>query len=332
MRYFVTGATGFIGGRLVRELRAAGHEVAALVRDPARARHLESLGCELHAGDITVKETLRAPMHGTDGVFHLAAWYEIGTRDQGRAELVNVQGTRNVLEIMRDLGIPRGVYTSTIAVFSDTGGKLPDENYRRGGPWITLYDYTKWKAHYEVAEPMIRAGSPLVIVQPGIVYGPGDHSIVHRFLLQFLHGKLPAAPRGAAYCWSQVDDVARGHLLAMEKGRIGESYILAGPMHTTTEVFELAARVSGVPMPRWQPSARTMKLLAAVMRAVGALVPLPENYRYESLRVMAGVSYGGSSAKAERELGWSCRSLEVGLRATILDCMGEIGMRPPQSA
>jgi nucleoside-diphosphate-sugar epimerase len=332
MRYFVTGATGFIGGRLVRQLLAAGHEVAPLVRDPARARDLASRGVTLHAGDITVKESLRGPMHGADGVFHLAAWYEIGTKERSRAEFINVQGTRNVLETMRDLGIPRGVYTSTVAVFSDTKGKLPDESYRRGGPWITLYDYTKWKAHYEVAEPMIRAGLPLVIVQPGIVYGPGDHSIVHRVLRQFLHGELRVAPRGAAYCWSHVDDVARGHVLAMDKGRTSESYILAGPMHTTTEVFELASRVSGLPMPKWQPSPLTMKLLAEVMHAVGALVPLPDNYRYESLRVMAGVTYGGSSAKAERELGWSCRPLEEGLRETILDCMRELNLRPPGPA
>jgi len=332
MRYFVTGATGFIGGRLVRLLRTAGHQVAALVRDPSRARELDSLACELHPGDITVKDTLREPMQGVDGVFHLAAWYEIGARSPRRAEFINVQGTRNVLETMRDLAIPRGVYTSTVAVFSDTQGKLPDETYRRGGPWLTLYDYTKWKAHYEVAEPMTRAGLPLIVVQPGIVYGPGDHSIVQRVLRQFLQGKLPLAPRGAAYCWSHVDDVAQGHVLAMEKGRVGESYILAGPMHTTSEVFALAARVSGVPMPRWQPSPRTMKLLAGVMRLVGAAVPLPEDYRYESLRVMAGVSYGGSSAKAESELGWSFRPLEAGLQATILDCMRELGMRPPAGA
>jgi nucleoside-diphosphate-sugar epimerase len=173
---------------------------------------------------------------------------------------------------------------------------------------------------------------PLVVVQPGIVYGPGDHSIVHRVLLQFLHGDLHAAPRGAAYCWSHVDDVARGHLLAMEKGRIGESYILAGPLHTTTEVFELASRVSGLPMPKWRPAPRTMQLLAEVARVVGALVPLPDNYRYESLRVMAGVTYGGSSAKAERELGWTYRPLEVGLRETILDCMRELNMRAPNTA
>jgi nucleoside-diphosphate-sugar epimerase len=141
---------------------------------------------------------------------------------------------------MRDAGVPRGVYTSSVAVFSDTRGKLVDETYRRGSPWLTLYDYTKWKAHYEVAEPMIRAGLPLVVVQPGLVYGPGDQSIVHRTFLQYLRGKLPIAPRQTAYCWGYVDDTARGHVLAMDMGRLGESYIIAGPLHTPIEVPALA--------------------------------------------------------------------------------------------
>jgi nucleoside-diphosphate-sugar epimerase len=325
----VTGATGFIGGRLVRDLLFAGHEVSAVVRDPSRARDLEALGVTLHIGDVTDKASLRIPMQGQDGLFHLAAWYEIGTRDRSRAERINVQGTRNVLEAMRDAGIPRGIYTSSVAVFSDTQGRLVDETYRRGGPWLTLYDYTKWKAHYEVAEPMIRAGLPLVIVQPGLVYGPGDGSIVHRTFLQYLRGKLPVAPQKTAYCWGYVDDTARGHVLAMDKGRIGESYILAGPLHTFIEVFALAEKITGVPAPRLHPSPRVMRALANTMRVAGTVLPLPENYRYESLRVMAGVTYGGDSRKAERELGWATRPLAAGLQPTLEACMQELGMQPP---
>src|SRR6266850_7397896 len=112
MRYFVTGATGFIGGRLVRQLRAAGHEARALVRSPSKAPDLAGLGVSLHPGDITDKETLRAAMRGCDGVFHLAAWYRIGARaaDRRLAEQINVEGTRNVLEAMRESGVPKGVY------------------------------------------------------------------------------------------------------------------------------------------------------------------------------------------------------------------------------
>lgn len=329
MRYLITGATGFIGGRLARQLLGAGHEVAAIVRDPSRARDLEALGVRLHTGDVTDKASLRIPMQDQDGLFHLAAWYEIGTRDRSRAERINVQGTRNVLETMRDAGVPRGVYTSSVAVFSDTRGNLVDETYRRGSPWLTLYDYTKWKAHYEVAEPMIRAGLPLVVVQPGLVYGPGDQSIVHRTFLQYLRGKLPIAPQQTAYCWGYVDDTARGHVLAMDKGRLGESYIIAGPLHTFIEVFALAEPITGVRAPRWHPSPGFMRALANTMRIAGAILPLPENYRYESLRVMAGVTYGGDSRKAERELGWTTRPLAAGLRPTLEACMQELGMHPP---
>ena len=331
LKYAVTGATGFIGGRLVRQLLAAGHTVHALVRDPQRARELEQRGVRLFKGDVTDAASLGAPLQGVDGVFHLAAWYEIGTKNRARAEDINIRGTRNVLSTMRDLGIPKGVYTSSVAVFSDTRGQLMDETYRRGGPWLTLYDRTKWRAHYEVVEPMIRDGLPLVITQPGLVYGPGDQSIVHRTLLQYLRGKLHVAPQATAYCFGYVDDVAAGHVLAMQKGRIGESYIFAGPLHTFIELFALCERLTGVRQPRFNPSPAVMKCLAQAMRFAGIFAPLPENYRYESLRVMAGVTYGGNDAKARRELGWTCRDIEAGMRLTLAECLRELGMPlPPQ--
>src|SRR5438105_1890420 len=103
MRYFVTGATGFIGGHVARQLVDAGHQVVAIVRDPDKAAQLASIGVALHRGDITDKESMRAPMQGVDGVFHIAAWYKIGERDKSGAEKANVQGTRNVLELMKEL-------------------------------------------------------------------------------------------------------------------------------------------------------------------------------------------------------------------------------------
>ena len=130
-RYFVTGATGFIGGELTKQLIGRGHQVVALVRSPKKAALLKTLGVELHAGDVTDRESLRGPMQGTDGVFHVAAWYKIGASDP-IAEAVNVGGTRNVLEVARDLAIPRVVYTSTIGVLGDTHGQLVDEITARG--------------------------------------------------------------------------------------------------------------------------------------------------------------------------------------------------------
>ena len=131
MKYLVTGATGFIGGCLARQLRRAGHEVAALVRNPGAAGDLEADGVSIHQGDVRDKSSLRSPMNGIDGLFHLAAWYRIGDRDRGEAYRINVDGTRNVLETSRELGVPKIVYTSTVAVSSDTGGRLVDDLHRR---------------------------------------------------------------------------------------------------------------------------------------------------------------------------------------------------------
>lgn len=326
MRYFVTGATGFIGGQLVRQLHNAGHQVVALVRDPARATELAALGIELHTGDITEPESMRAPMTGADGVFHVAAWYKVGARNSEMAERINVEGTRNVLRLMRELGVPKGVYTSTLAVFSDTHGRMADESWYHAGPWLSEYDRTKWKAHYEVALPMMKEGLPLVIVQPGLVYGPGDTSTLRETWRTYLRGRLPMIPRDTAFCWGHVGDTARGHLLAMESGRVGESYIIAGPPHTIVEAMAIAERITGIPAPKLHPSPGVMKAMSGVMNVVGSVAPLPDAYTAESLRVLAGVTYLGTSEKAQRELGLRMRSLEEGLQETLAYEMKLLGL------
>jgi nucleoside-diphosphate-sugar epimerase len=326
MKYFVTGATGFIGGRLVRQLVEAGHDVVALVRTPEKAHDLKSLGVTLVEGDITDRTALRAPMMGVDGVFHLAAWYKVGARDTTMAERINVGGTRNVLEVMRELSIPKGVYTSTLAVFSDTRGRRVDESYRYDGPHLSEYDRTKWAAHYEVALPMMEAGLPLVIVQPGAVYGPGDTSAIADTFTQYLRGRLPMLPKETAFCWAHVDDVARGHLLAMEQGRTGESYIIAGPCATLEDVLVMAEKITGKKAPGIRVGPPLMRGMAKLMGAVGKVVPLPVTYAAETLRVAAGVTYLGDNSKARRELGYDPRPLEEGLRETFEHLMRELGL------
>jgi nucleoside-diphosphate-sugar epimerase len=116
MKYFLTGATGFVGGRIAKQLLEKGHQVTGLVRDRSKAQHLQDLGVNLAVGDVGDKESMRLPMTGVDGVFHVAGWYKLGTKDKSEGEKINIQGTRNVLELMRDLEIPKGVYTSTLAV------------------------------------------------------------------------------------------------------------------------------------------------------------------------------------------------------------------------
>src|SRR5256884_2186364 len=283
-KYFVTGATGFIGGRVTRQLVGAGHDVVAIARSSESARDLESIGVDVRRGDITNPDSLRGPMAGVDGVFHIAGWYKIGSKDPSEGERINVAGTRNVLAAMKELRVPKGVYTSTLAVFSDTHGQLVDETYRHRGPWLTEYDRTKWIAHYEIAEPMIRAGLPLVVVQPGVNYGPGDTSEIRPTFVRHLQGKLRAIPKRTAYCWAHVEDTARAHVLAMERGRPGETYIIAGPPHTLIEAFDLAARITGIPAPRFHASPGFLRAIAALSRS-------------ERLRDVAGGTHLGNNPK-----------------------------------
>jgi nucleoside-diphosphate-sugar epimerase len=315
-KYFVTGATGFIGGEIVKQLVGRGHKVAALVRSPQKATILKALGVEIHAGDITDRETLKAPMTGVDGVFHVAAWYKVGIREP-LADQINVDGTRNVLKTMRALEIPRGVYTSTVAVFSDTRGAVPDETYRYEGPHLSEYDRTKWIAHYRVALPNIEEGLPLTIVMPGVVYGPGDTSGMHTALVDLLRGRLPMTPAKTAFCWAHIEDTARGHILAMEKGRPGETYIITGPRHTFEHAFDLAASIAKVRSPLFHPGPHMMRAMAGAMGVAGRFVSLPPALMPESLRVLAGTTYFGANEKAVRELGFSPRPLEEGMAQTL---------------
>jgi nucleoside-diphosphate-sugar epimerase len=313
MRYFITGATGFIGGRVARQLVEAGHEVVALARSPKKAQDLAHAGIQLAEGDVTDKTSLRVPMTGVDGVFHIAGWYKIGVRDKSPGAKINIDGTRNVLEVMKELGIPKGVYTSTLAINSNTHGQIVNESYRYNGPHISEYDRTKWIAHYEVAEPMVRDGLPLVTVMPGGVYGPGDTSALHDFFVQYLRRKLPLLPAGAGICWGYIDDTARGHILAMEKGQPGETYIISGPPHLYTEAVGKAEKITGVPAPRLHAPPAMLKMSSAMMSVLEKAVPVPDNYSAEYLRVSAGVTYWGDNSKAKRELGFSPRSLDEGL-------------------
>jgi nucleoside-diphosphate-sugar epimerase len=322
MKYFVTGATGFVGGVLAKALREAGHEVRASVRSLERAKDLQALSVKLSQGDVTDKESMREPMTGVDGVYHVAGWYKIGTKDKSGGEQVNIQGTRNVLELMQELKIPNGVYTSTCAINSDTHGQVVDENYHFHGRHLSEYDRTKAVAH-DVAEEFIARGLPLVIVMPGAIYGPGDTSSLRTTLIDFLTGKLPMIPSQFGICLAHVGDTARGHILAMEKGKIGESYIIAGDPFRMTEIIKVASEISGKRMPMTAPY-QMMKVMSVLVTPFDAI--LPESYTSEGLRIVSGVTYWGDNSKAKRELGFTTRPFRDGLGETVRHEMKLLGM------
>jgi len=322
MKYFLTGATGFVGGVLAKKLREAGHEVHASVRNPDKAKDLQVLGVKLFKGDVTDKESMREAMTGVDGVYHVAGWYKIGTKDKSDGERVNIQGTRNVLELMHELKIPKGVYTSTLAINSDTKGKVADENYHFTGKHLSEYDRTKAVAH-EIAKEFIAKGLPLVIVQPGLIYGPGDTSNVRVTLISFLQGKFPMAPTQTTLCWAHVDDVVQGHILAMDKGKVGESYIIAGEPCAFLDAFKLASQVSGKKAPNAAPY-QVLKLFSILVKPFDSL--MPESYTSEGLRIVAGATYLGDNSKAKRELGYNPRPVSEGWVETVRHEMKLLGM------
>ncbi len=324
MRYFLTGATGFIGNRLARLLLQEGHEVVALVRTPHKARDLKDLGATIVQGDITRRETLMTGMEGADGLFHVAAKYAFGRRSHSDMETVNVVGTRNVLRTMNELHISKGVYTSSIVINSDTRGHLVDETYYHEGPHLSTYAETKWKAHYDVAKSMIYDGLPLVIVQPSTVYGPGDDSVIASMFTDFLRRRLPFTPSHAEVSWAYVDDVVMGHYRAMQKGRPGESYILAGPTHSFLEAFDEAARITRRKPPPIRVGPGLILLSARLTGLVEHAISIPMHLTAEALRVTAGCTLIASYEKARRELGYEPRSLHQGLKGTLTDLAARI--------
>jgi nucleoside-diphosphate-sugar epimerase len=322
MKYLVTGATGFVGGVLTRKLREQGHNVNALVRDPERAKELRTLGVKLFKADVTDKESMREGMTGVDGVYHVAGWYKVVERVKGEAASVNIQGTRNVLELMQELQIPKGVYTSSCVVNSDTHGQIKDETYHFTGRHISEYDRTKAVAHMIAADFMAR-GLPLVIVMPGVMYGPGDTSVVRTNLIALLKGELPVVPDKGGYCWAHVDDAVQGHILAMEKGQVGETYMICGETYHSADAFQLASEISGKRAPRRVPY-RFLKALSYLIRPFDAI--MPDIFTSEGLRVIAGVTYFGDNSKARRELGFNPRPFREGWGKTLLHEMKLLGI------
>jgi nucleoside-diphosphate-sugar epimerase len=317
VRAFVTGATGFLGGRLVTKLRARGDDVVALVRSPERARSLE--GVALVRGDLADRDALRRGAEGADAVFHAAALYEVGIPVSRRSAMyeTNVHGTENVLDAAWDAHAPRIVYVSTVNAFGNTRGAVVDETYvRPPGGYVSAYDWTKHLAH-EVARERIERGAPIVIVQPGAIYGPGDHSELGGQLEQVRRGTLRfRALSGVGVNAVHVDDVVDGLLLASAHGRIGEAYVLGGEITTLDSMIDTVARLAGRPAPRFRIPTSLVKLAIPAGPLVGRMMHTGPNLR-ELIAASDGVTYWATDAKARRELGYEPRTLEDGLRELV---------------
>ena len=311
MKIFLTGGTGFIGQPLTRSLVARGWNVVALVlkSDSAQAGALTKMGAQCVEGDVTDRESMRAGMKGADIVVHNAGCYELGVTGNGRQHMhaVNVTGTDNVLSLALELGIPRSLYVSSTIFWGETDHEICDETYQRQRPYHSYYEQSKTVAH-EVAQQYQQRGLPLIIVCPNAVVGPNDHSSYGYFLRMYLNHLL------TPYSWApdvicslvHVNDVAEGIALAAEKGRIGETYILAGEPISRREMVDIwmtkpGGFKIGFYIPDW-----LAKVLFAPVEPLERLGGLPAVVSRETVAASVSMNYSGE--KAKRELGWTCLS------------------------
>jgi dihydroflavonol-4-reductase len=305
MRVFLTGGTGFIGKPLVRALRQRDWDVIALVRRPdsPEARAIGNLGAQLLRGDITDRESMREAMQGADIVIHNAGCYEYGLTPDGarQMQVVNVDGTRNVLGLALELGIGKVVHVSTIAALGFTGQRLEDESFERQQPTTSVYEATKAQAH-EVACQYQRQGAPIVIASPAVVVGPGDHGSLGYLARMYVRGYglplMPIGQRATVY----LDDCAQGIALTAEKGKVGENYILSGSVLSSREMFEAWKTTAGGPKFMLYLPRLIGEVACGLIEPLQRLLRLP-NVLSREVFTTGSVNWCYSGAKAERELG-----------------------------
>lgn len=326
MKIFMTGATGFIGGATARHLVEQGHKLTCLVRDRSKATELEGLGCTIVDGDLSSRPRLAEQMSGHDALVHNAALYEVGI-PKDRAPVLrkaNVEGTANTLEAALEAEIPRVLYVSTCAVFGNTHREIATEEFKRpdlgrpgGMDFTSVYEETKYEAH-QIALNLIKTRSlPCVVVQPGGVYGPDDHSELGSTIHQFLDGKLPMVPfPDFGTGLTHVEDIAAGFALALDKGEVGECYILNQDNYTMRQILEMVGEITGKKVPKRNMPTGILKALRPAGPLVGKIMGQPPNLA-ELISSADGVTFWADASKARRNLGWTPREAKAGLRDTL---------------
>jgi dihydroflavonol-4-reductase len=310
MRCFVTGASGFIGANLVHELVARGHSVKALLRPESDSRGLNGADCERVPGDVSDCGMLTAAMRGCDWCFHVAASYHLWLRDYAPMYAANIEGTRHVIEAAVSAGCSRIVYTSTVGCIGlprEINGVVTptDESTPVSEAQMTNhYKRSKWKAE-AVARELAAKGAPVVIVNPSAPVGPRDvkPTPTGQVIVDFLNRKMPAY-LDTGLNWVHVRDVALGHILAAEKGRVGERYILgnAEGNWTMQQTFAVLEEIARVPAPKMRVPYAVAFAAAHVNEAIAKLTGKPPKAPLAGVR-MAKYKMWFNPAKAIRELG-----------------------------
>ncbi len=320
MTTLVTGAAGFVGSAVTRRLLKAGHQVRALVRKESDLRNLEDVAVEVMTGDLTDPYAIKRAVHGCDCVFHVAADYRLWVPDPETMYRSNVRGTRNVMfEALRN-GVKRVVYTSSVATLarSDNGDSCTEASCGRLEDMVGHYKRSKFLAEALVRQLVEKCDLPAVIVSPSTPVGPRDikPTATGRIILDAISGRMPAYVNTGLNV-VHVEDVAEGHLQALERGKTGEVYILGGKNMSLREILEELASIAGHKPPRFRMPHKAAAAVACVSEACARITGGGEPRVTREGVKMAGKYMFFSWEKAKRDLGYRPRPVKEGLSDAV---------------
>ena len=307
-RAFVTGATGFVGAAVARALLTDGWQVRALARAGSDRRNFAGLALETVTGDLRDRQSLLKGLAGCDTLFHVAADYRLWAPDPADLYAINVEGTRNILEAAAQAGVERIVHTSSVATLRLHADAAPSDEGDVAALSDMIGHYKRSKFLGEaVAREWAAAGHHVVIVNPSTPVGPRDvkPTPTGRIVLDAAAGRMPAYVDTGLNI-AHVDDIARGHLLALERGRSGERYILGGENLSLKDILAAVAGIVGRRPPRISLPHGAVLPIAHVAEAFARLTGGSTNITVEGVRMARKKMYF-SSARAERELGYAHR-------------------------
>jgi dihydroflavonol-4-reductase len=319
MKVFLTGATGFVGHHVARALAAEGAELRLLVRKSSNLANLEGVAGETHVGDLSQPETLRSALAGCDAVVHVAADYRLWIPDPAAMYRANVDGTRELLRMAREAGVPRVVYTSSVATmhFRTDGIVINEDTPVSLADMVGHYKRSKFLAEQE-AIAAAAAGQQVMILNPTTPIGPNDAkpTPTGRIFVDFLNGKFPAY-MDTGLNLVDVAEVARAHVSALTKGQPGRRYILGGENLTLKQILDKMSAITGIPSP-------TVKIPFAVAATyaffeewiTGRIRGKEPRATLEEVRMGRKKMYA-SSARAEQELGFRIVPVYPAMRAAI---------------
>jgi dihydroflavonol-4-reductase len=319
VRVFITGATGFVGGHVARRYAAEGGSLRLLTRQTSRLDSLAGIDAEMVTGDLREPEKLRSALTGCDALVHVAADYRLWVRDPEQMYAANVDGTRELLKLARETGVPRVVYTSTVATmaFKADGTIVNEDTAVTLSDMIGHYKRSKFLAEQE-AVIAAKAGQHVMILNPTTPIGAGDAkpTPTGRIIVDFLNGNFPAYV-DTGLNLVDVDEVARMHVVALDRGAPGERYILGGENLTLKQILDRMSAITGLPSPTMKvPHSVAMAFAFFDENITGKLLGKEPRATVEAVRMGKKMMFA-SSAKAERDLGFQVLPIYHAMRSAI---------------